>query len=254
MAAKARQEQSGDASDRAAPADPDRASRPPAPRTAAGRLVERWVPARLNADRPVRRRLAIAGSVLGAALVVLASGVLLLGGRPAPESPPPLPAAQPAAPAPVRGSTPTSSAPAELVVSVVGKVEEPGLVTLPPGARVADAVRAAGGPAGQADLSTVNLARRLSDGEQLYVDVPVPPGMAPPAVPSAASREGGTVNLNRATADELDTLPGVGEVTAQRILEWREQHGAFTAVEQLREVDGIGETRFERLRDRVSVG
>jgi competence protein ComEA len=251
MAARARDERPSGNPDRPDAACSDRFV-PPA--GAVGRLVERWVPARLNADRPAgRRRLAVVGAILGAVLVVSVSGVVLLGGSPAPESPPPLPAAQADVRAPVR-STPSSSAPADIVVSVVGKVEQPGLVTLPPGARVADAVRAAGGPVAQADLSTVNLARRLSDGEQLYVDVPVPPAMASPAARAAGSPEPAAINLNTATADQLDTLPGVGEVTAQRILDWREQSGPFTAVEQLRDVDGIGETRFARLRDRVTVG
>ena len=143
-----------------------------------------------------------------------------------------------------------------LVISVVGKVRSPGLVTVPSGARVADALRAAGGALDGVDVSALNLARKLTDGEQIYVGVPVPAGVqAGAAAPDQASggEPGGKVNLNTATQDQLDTLPGVGEVTAKRIVDWRTQHGAFSSVEQLQEVDGIGATRFSRLRDQVTV-
>ncbi|MDV6012058.1 ComEA family DNA-binding protein [Haloechinothrix sp. LS1_15] len=144
----------------------------------------------------------------------------------------------------------------ELVVSVVGEVDNPGLVTVPPGARVAEAIEAAGGPTSGDDLLEVNLARRLSDGEQIHVGVPAPPHghqQGPPgARPDDAARA--PVDLNHAGQDQLEDLPGVGEVTAGRILEWRERHGPFTAVEQLREVSGIGERTLESLRERVTVG
>lgn len=151
------------------------------------------------------------------------------------------------------GPTAASGTTTRLVVSVVGKVAEPGLVTVDEDARVADALEAAGGATGGANLATINLARKLSDGEQIYVDVPVPAGMTEAA---AAGGEGATesrVDLNAATAAELQELPGVGEVTAQRILEWRAEHGGFTGVEQLREVSGIGEQRLADLRERVTV-
>jgi competence protein ComEA len=134
------------------------------------------------------------------------------------------------------------------VVSVVGRVVRPGLVTLPDGARVADALQAAGGPAPGVDVSGLNIARRLTDGEQIYVGVPAPPE----ALPGPAS--GGTpekVDLNTASVAQLDTLPGVGAVTAQRIVDWRSQHGRFTKVEQLREIDGIGPAKYGQLKDLV---
>ncbi|WP_273938515.1 ComEA family DNA-binding protein [Kutzneria chonburiensis] len=133
--------------------------------------------------------------------------------------------------------------PGPLVVSVVGKVARPGLVTVPDGSRVADALRAAGGSLPDADLSQLNLARKLSDGEQVAVGVPQPqavPGQPP-----------GKVNLNTATETELETLPGVGPSMAQRILQWRTKNGRFQSVDQLREVDGIGATRFDHLKDLV---
>ncbi|OLT47119.1 hypothetical protein BJF85_01185 [Saccharomonospora sp. CUA-673] len=226
---------------------------------------------------PRRRRVAL--SVVAGIAVALGAVVVVLVGRPSSEAPPPLPVAheQPASPAATPEPDPDAgtedaavdpgpegdSEPDELVVSVVGKVREPGLVTLPAGARVAEAVEAAGGPRPGADLLSVNLARKLVDGEQLYVDVPVPPGMEPQpgdgaedgsAVDGAdGDGDGGLVSLNSADQDELETLSGVGEVTAQRIIEWRTEHGGFTAIEELREVDGIGDKKFESLREHVSV-
>ena len=128
---------------------------------------------------------------------------------------------------------------------------------MPDGARVADAIAAAGGPLPRIDLTALNLARRVGDGEQLLVGLPPPagpttePGQA--AAAAAGRAAGGKLDLNRATLEQLDTLPGVGPVTAQRILDWRAAHGRFTAVEQLREVEGIGERRFGQLRGLVVV-
>lgn len=135
------------------------------------------------------------------------------------------------------------------MVSVVGKVRRPGLVRLRTGARVADAVKAAGGPRRGVDLTTVNLARRVADGEQIHVGAPTAAG----APGTASGAAGGKISLNSATAEQLEELPGIGEVTAGNILDWRGRHGGFTAVEQLREVDGIGERRLAVLRERVTV-
>jgi len=156
---------------------------------------------------------------------------------------------------------------APLVVSVSGKVLRPGLVQVPAGARVADALAAAGGPLPGTDLTGVNLARRVVDGEQIAVGVPPAPdaggagpagdagtaGAGPGSAGGAGPGPAGRVDLNAATLDQLDALPGVGPVTAERILEWRTRNGRFTRVEQLREVEGIGERRFAQLRDLVTV-
>ncbi|MEV8508068.1 ComEA family DNA-binding protein [Actinoplanes sp. NPDC051475] len=146
------------------------------------------------------------------------------------------------------------SGPPEVVVAVGGKVRKPGLVQLAPGARVADALRAAGGAQPGVDVAPLNLARKVVDGELIMVGVPLPPGAAPPApVGGTGPAAGGLVNLNTATLADLDTLPGVGPVLAQRILDAREAQGGFKAVSDLRKVDGIGAARFEQLKDLVTV-
>ncbi|NIH84714.1 helix-hairpin-helix domain-containing protein [Amycolatopsis granulosa] len=223
------------------------ADRDTGPPGAVGRLVERWVPAALTGS-PHRRRLTTVLLAVVAVLVLVGTSIVLLGGSPSVERAPVLPAA-PDRPAPVSASA-SRVADSSLVISVVGKVRTPGLVTVPGGARVADAVRAAGGATEGADVSALNLARKLTDGEQIYVGVPPPPGAQQPA---AAGGTPALVDLNTATAEQLDALPGVGEVTAQRIVDWRTKHGAFRSVDQLREVEGIGETRLSRLRDQVTV-
>jgi competence protein ComEA len=146
-----------------------------------------------------------------------------------------------------------ASSASPLVVAVTGKVRRPGVVTVPAGARVIEAVRAAGGAMPGADLSLLNLARKVADGELIAVGVPAAaagPAGGSGAAPGAA---GGKVNLNTATLEQLDGLPGVGPVLAQRILDWREANGPFTTVDQLREVTGIGEAKFGDLKDQVTV-
>lgn len=229
-----------------------------------GGLVERW---RAGGGRaPTRRPVVLAAAVAGV-LVAAVVAVTILGTRPEPERAPPLPAVQsithPSSSvdgsagdeAPPGSVAATVTTPTALVVSVVGTVERPGLITVTPGARVADAIESAGGADSDTDLLTVNLARRVADGEQIYVGVTPPPGVsnAPPAA-DESPKDTTKVDLNGSDQQLLETLPGVGEVTASRIVEWREEHGPFTSVKQLREIDGIGDKRFERLRDQVSVG
>ena len=149
-----------------------------------------------------------------------------------------------------------SPAVTELVVAVGGKVRKPGLVRLPPGARVADALDAAGGPEPGVDVAMLNLARKVVDGELIMVGVTPSPGTAMPTGPAAtgaAGAPGGLVNLNTATLADLDSLPGVGPVLAQRILDARDAQGGFKAVGDLRKVDGIGDARYEQLKDLVTV-
>jgi competence protein ComEA len=162
---------------------------------------------------------------------------------------------------PVGGSPVLSPSPSSVVVvDVAGQVRRPGLVRLPPGSRVWDAVTAAGGPTPAARLEGLNLARPLTDGEQVRVPGPNDPVAAAPAV-AGDPASGGTpgtpggplLDLNAATSAQLETLPGVGPVLAGRILAWRTQHGRFSRVEELAEVTGIGEKLFAQLRPLVRV-
>ena len=166
----------------------------------------------------------------------------------------------PAAPAalapPSAAAVPSASPAGQVVVDVAGKVRRPGIVRLPVGSRVVDAVEAAGGPRRGVDLSPLNLARVLVDGEQVVVGVPTPSGVAASAasVPGGAGGPAGVlVNINSAAQAELETLPGIGPVTAQAILQWRTEHGSFSAVDELMEVSGIGEATLAELAPFVTV-
>jgi competence protein ComEA len=163
-----------------------------------------------------------------------------------------------AAPAPLAVATAPTDAPTGAVtVHVVGEVARPGVVTLGLGARVRDAIAAAGGATSLARLETVNLARVVHDGEQLVV--PGPEAAAPAGGTVDEAGEGGAidadgrVDVNRATAEELTTLPGIGPVLAERILAHREANGPFTSPGELREVAGIGERTFQTLAELVVV-
>ncbi|WP_449351337.1 helix-hairpin-helix domain-containing protein [Streptomyces shaanxiensis] len=154
----------------------------------------------------------------------------------------------------------SNTAGAEIVVDVSGKVREPGVHRLPAGSRVADALKAAGGVRPGTDTDALNRARFLVDGEQVVVGGPVPaPGTVGGPVNGVPDPVGGggpagaaaPVSLNTATVDQLDTLPGVGPVLAQHILDYRTQHGGFRSVDELREVNGIGDRRFADLRNLV---
>ncbi|QKV97854.1 ComEA family DNA-binding protein [Streptomyces sp. NA02950] len=194
------------------------------------------------------------------------------------------PRAAPAGSVPTPGGRPGPGAGRSVVVDVTGKVRRPGLRTLPSGARVDDALEAAGGVRPGADTSGLNRARPLVDGEQIVVGAPAgqAPGGPPAAGGDAAGTGGGTgsgagtgpgagapgapagpgtaggpgapggpVSLNSATPEQLDTLPGVGPVLARHIIDYRTQHGGFRSIEELREVNGIGERRFADLRPLV---
>jgi competence protein ComEA len=153
----------------------------------------------------------------------------------------------------------SSTGAGRLVVDVVGKVRRPGVYRVADGARVDDALRMAGGALPGAELNSLNLARKVVDGEQIAVGVAGAGGAAPPGSPvvggpaGSAATPGAPVNLNTATVQQLDALPGIGPVLAQRILDWRTQHGRFASVDQLREVTGIGPSRFDDLKPLVAV-
>lgn len=168
--------------------------------------------------------------------------------------------ASPAAPAPLvtpaPQTEPSPAEPAVVVVDVAGKVRRPGIAELPLGSRVVDALEAAGGVRRGVDLTTLNLARVLVDGEQVVVGVPPPGGVAAPAASQPGAAAAGVpalVNINTATQAELEELPGIGPVTAGAILQWRTEHGAFTAVDELMEVSGIGEATLAEIAPHVTL-
>ncbi|MEG3616660.1 helix-hairpin-helix domain-containing protein [Isoptericola haloaureus] len=232
-----------------------------------------------------RRRWALAGPVATAAAVVLLALGLVVGGvalwprqdvaplgvpvggapaDPAPGDPPragpasvdPAPAGTPPGPTSLgagAGGAGGSATGTGVVVHVIGQVADPGLVTVPTGARVADAVEAAGGATGTADLTALNLARSVVDGEQVHVPAPgEEPRVAAPLAGTAAGADAAApVPLNAADATALTALPGVGPVLADRIVAWRDEHGPFTRFDELAEVSGIGPVLLEELRDLV---
>ncbi|MFJ2878682.1 MULTISPECIES: helix-hairpin-helix domain-containing protein [unclassified Streptomyces] len=160
------------------------------------------------------------------------------------------------APEPSPGSPPATGPGGHIVVDVSGKVRRPGIRQLPSGARVADALRAAGGVREGADLTGLNRARVLMDGEQIVVGAPPGPSAIGGAGALAPGGGGGgspagPVSLNTATVEQLETLPGVGPVLAQHIVDYRAQHGGFRSIDELREVNGIGDRRFADLQPLV---
>jgi competence protein ComEA len=138
-----------------------------------------------------------------------------------------------------------------LVVHLSGEVIAPGVYRLPVGARIDDALKAAGGPTNEGDIHRLNLAARLADGQQIVVPRRVDPLLA--GVASVASPTPGRVNLNTAAVAELDRLPGVGPVTAQRIVAYREAHGPFLQIEQLRSAKLVNSATFEKIKDLVDI-
>jgi competence protein ComEA len=186
---------------------------------------------------------AAAGLFLVAALA--AGTTALLARADAPTVVPPSPLAIISTPA----ASPTLSS-ATVIVHVAGLVADPGVYELPAGSRVVDALEAAGGAQPGADTSGLNLARVLVDGEQVAVGVPRAPDGAGAGTSSDPSAP---LDLNTATADQLDELPGVGPVLAARIMAWREEHGGFTAVDELLEVSGIGSATYAEIAPLVRV-
>jgi competence protein ComEA len=183
-------------------------------------------------------------------LVVL-GGIFFFLRRPEPEPITILPPESTATPLP----TPT---PRPLCVYVSGAVAQPDVYELPYDSIVKDAIEAAGGPTGEADLDRINLARRVYDEEQIYVpqkgeeSPPVSPPSGP-SVPSSSSQGGDKVNINTATAEELDTLPGIGPSLAQRIIDYRTANGPFQSIEDIKNVRGIGDVTFEEMKDKIMV-
>jgi competence protein ComEA len=187
---------------------------------------------------PADRRLIIV-AVLAALAALIAFGELWPRDAPAAALPP----------LAVTNPRPVDQAQQPAVVHVVGSVRRPGVYRLAAGARVRDAVRRAGGPTPRALLSGINLAQRLADGEQVVV--PAKGSIAAPVAPGPAS--GQTVHLNSATAEQLDTLDGIGPSLAERIVQYRLAHGGFRSLDELDDVSGIGPARLESLRARLAL-
>jgi competence protein ComEA len=241
-----------------ADADSTAPATPPAPAMPGS---HQWLPARLREAQLVAPRQAAVGLIAVALLsALLTAGALwLVRPRASVVGPPPV-LGQPAgvdqragSAGPASAASTTSVRP--LVLAVVGRVRHPGLVSVPPGSRVIDAVQAAGGSLPGTDLTLLNLARKVVDGEQIVVGAPAQAGLGGAAPVGSAASDGPAtpLNLNSASLEELDALPGVGPVIAQRILDWRTAHGGFTSIEQLQDVAGIGEHMMERLRALVTV-
>lgn len=215
------------------------------------RLPETPPSARLRAS-PERSNVRVL-VLLGVIAAVVAAGYLWLARPRAQPAATPLPSASLAESRPGPSASPAGAS-SSVVVHVLGKVRHPGVITLPAGSRVAEAIKAAGGLRPGAKTGTLNLARKLVDGEQIPVGIrgsapaaAAPPGATAPGAPTAP------VDLNAATADQLDGLPGVGPVLAQRIVAYRTEHGGFRSVDELQEVSGIGSGRFDDLKSMVRV-
>jgi competence protein ComEA len=192
-----------------------------------------------------RRQLLLVG--LGLLAVLALAGTRLASSGAAHEQPraAPLARAGPAASG--------TEAAARVVVDVVGAVRRPGVYRLPEGARVEDAVRRAGGATRRAAIALVNLAAPLADGMQVVVPASAPGGEgAPGAASGVPGTPGARVSLSSASESDLDELPGIGPVTARKIVEWRAAHGPFRSVEALDAIPGIGPGRIEQLRDLVT--
>jgi len=208
-------------------------------------------PALIASRRSVRSRVGVGAAIV---LVLTGLGIAVLvsafGARGTTQSIPSTTLATPGATAGVGGTARSSATGATIYVHILGAVAKPGLYLLTDGDRAVDLVAAAGGFTDAADLSGLNLARPLVDGEQILV----PNVGEAPAVPAAGSATaGGKVNINTADETALETLPRVGPAMAKRIIDWRTKNGRFTALEDLMSVTGVGEKTFDSLKDLVTL-
>jgi competence protein ComEA len=181
---------------------------------------------------PIQKR-----ALLGmSAVVVVLSIFIVIRGNTDEITPPPVVVEQVQAP--------------QIFVDVTGAVNTPGVYTLTASSRVIDAIKAAGGSAPGADLSTINLARVLADGEQIYVDAAVTNSKG---VRVSTTKRSGPININRATVGDFDSLDGIGPVIANRIVSYRKTHGPFSTVEDLQKVSGIGAAKFAQIKSKIRV-
>ena len=185
----------------------------------------------LHYSRLQKRALLILG-----VLVILFSALIVVRGNSHEVVAPPIVPIQIAAP--------------EIFIDVTGAVNKPGVYTMPANSRVIDAIKAAGDSAPGADLSTINLARVLSDGEQIYVDATI---LNSAGVRVSKTTHSAFININRATAGQLDSLDGIGPVIAKRIVEYRTLNGPFISIEDLQKVSGIGVAKFEQIKSKLRV-
>jgi len=181
---------------------------------------------------PIQKRALLAMSVV----VVVLSIFIVIRGNTDEITPPPVVVEQVQAP--------------QIFVDVTGAVNTPGVYTLTASSRVIDAIKAAGGSAPGADLSTINLARVLADGEQIYVDAAVTNSKG---VRVSTTKRSGPININRATVGDFDSLDGIGPVIANRIVTYRKTHGPFITVEDLQKVSGIGAAKFAQIKSKIRV-
>jgi len=181
---------------------------------------------------PIEKRSLIAVS----AVVVVLSVFIVVKGNTGEITPPPVVVEQVQAP--------------QIFVDVTGAVNTPGVYTLTASSRVIDAIKAAGGSAPGADLSTINLARVLADGEQIYVDAAITNSKG---VRVSTPKRSGPININRATVGDFDSLDGIGPVIANRIVTYRKTHGPFITIEDLQKVSGIGAAKFSQIKSKIRV-
>ena len=181
---------------------------------------------------PIQKRALLAMS----AVVVVLSIFIVIKGNTDEITPPPVVVEQVQAP--------------QIFVDVTGAVNSPGVYTLIASSRVIDAIKAAGGSAAGADLSTINLARVLADGEQIYVDAAI---INSKGVRVSSPKRSGPININRATVSDFDSLDGIGPVIAARIVDYRKTHGPFITVEDLQKVSGIGVAKFSQIKSKIRV-